>query len=98
MSEQTQLPGQVVIVCVMQESDSFMGQKFDGFVYLLNQEAKTLFEKHIQQHRSRENYSTIIGCAMHHVSDRGFKAITAAVHKDPDRPWLWTDTNHTIQA
>ncbi|QYW03958.1 hypothetical protein pEaSNUABM46_00315 [Erwinia phage pEa_SNUABM_46] len=98
MSEQTQLPGQVVIVCVMQESDSFMGQKFDGYVYLLNPEHKEMFERHLQAHKSRENYSRIISHANHYITSTGFDALHAAIRKDANRPWLWSDTDYTITA
>ncbi len=91
------LMNNVCIVCTMEESDRFMGQKADGFVYLPSVEALHAFEKHIAFHRSLESYSTILDRKLVALNSAGIAALAEAVEDDQKRQWLWTHVDYSIK-
>ncbi|AQT28776.1 hypothetical protein YOLOSWAG_306 [Erwinia phage vB_EamM_Yoloswag] len=88
----------VVIVAVVYESDSFSGQRHDGFCYMPNNESYQAFKAHLQKHKSRESYCFMTDVNLLSIEDAGLEAMIAAVAERPDRPWLWVDTDYAVCA
>lgn len=87
----------VLIVVTVFESSSWSGQKFDGRVYLANKETLDAFAKKLNETKSREEYNFIKDVRLCAVTDECIEELTQAIKDHPERPWLWTNADHTVK-
>ena len=87
----------VVLVAVVYESSSFGGQKFDGYAYLPSPHALNLFKRHLEQHKSREEYNFITDVRLSHVAPECVQAMADKINDKPEKPWLWISTDYAVK-
>ena len=87
----------VVIIATVYESSSWGGQKFDGYVYLPNEQALQRFKDHVQKTKSPEEYNFITDVQLRSITDEGLTAMIDSIKEDAERPWLWSDTDRYMR-
>lgn len=87
----------VVIVAAVGESSSWGGQKFDGYAYLPNDAALIAFRKQLEKSKTHEEYNFIVDVSLKALSQEGVEAVLAKIKENPQRPWLWTNTDYSIK-
>lgn len=87
----------VVIVVTMGESSSWSGQKPDGYAYVPNKAALDLFLAHLQRSKSREEFSYVAGINLKVVASACLEIMSTKISENPERPWLWVDTDYSVK-